>query len=308
MGLLDGKIAIVTGAGAGLGRAHALELARHGARVVVNDIGVALDGSDTGERPAEAVANEINAAGGEAVANFDNIASFAGAESLVTQAIEEWGQLDIVVNNAGILRDRMSWNISEEDWDAVINVHLKGHFAPSHFAARHWRARSKAGEAVSGRIINTSSEAGLYGNVGQSNYSAAKAGIAALTITMGRELSRIGVTVNAISPRALTRMTENLMGPLANVGDGEWSAVAPENVSPLVAWLASDEAGHVSGQNFVVWGDSIELASGWKVVEQVQAGGRAWQAEELTDAMKQLFAEHDPSVPPFGAAAPAVQQ
>ena len=202
MGSLDGKVAIVTGAGRGLGRSHALLLAEHGAKVVVNDLGGEWDGSGEDSRPAQQVVEEIKAAGGDAAANYDSAADWSGAEKLIRQAIDSFGGLDILINNAGILRDKMSFNMDESDWDSVINVHLKGHFAPSHHAARYWREKAKAGEALSARIVNTASEAGLYGNAGQANYGAAKAGIAALTIVMARELQRYGVTVNAISPRA----------------------------------------------------------------------------------------------------------
>lgn len=297
--MLDGKVAIVTGAGRGIGRAHALELARHGARVVVNDLGAARGGSATGQRPAQDVVDEIEAAGGEAAANDDDIATWQGAENLVKQAIGAFGRLDILVNNAGILRDRMSFNLEETDWDAVIAVHLKGHFAPSHFAARYWRERSKAGDAVAGRIINTASESGLFGNPGQANYAAAKAGIAALTLVLARELQRTNVTVNAIAPRARTRMTEELMAGFAPE-EGGWDPVAPENVSPLVAWLASDAAPHVSGQLFIVWGGEIALVEPWHIVASVDTGGRRWEVDELTGAVAELFAGRDPGVPPSG--------
>src|SRR6266480_501746 len=213
MGLLDGKVAVITGAGRGIGRTEALLLASEGASVVVNDVGAAVSGEASEERPAEEVVNEIKGAGGTAVANFDDITSWEGGQALINQATQELGGLDILVNNAGILRDRMSFNMEESDWDAVINVHLKGHFVPSRFAAAYWRQKSKeTGEPVNAKVINTASESGLYGNAGQLNYAAAKAGIAAMTIVLARELERFGVRVNAIAPVALTRLTDDLMG------------------------------------------------------------------------------------------------
>src|SRR5438067_2583955 len=220
MGLLDGKVAVITGAGRGIGRTEALLLASEGASVVVNDVGAAVSGETSEERPAEEVVNEIKAAGGTALANFDDITSWEGGEGLINQATQELGGLDILVNNAGILRDRMSFNMDEADWDAVINVHLKGHFVPSRFASAYWRQKSKeSGEPLNATIINTSSEAGLYGNAGQLNYGAAKAGIAAMTIILARELERFGVRSNAIAPRARTRMTEFLMGSVGAAAD-----------------------------------------------------------------------------------------
>jgi NAD(P)-dependent dehydrogenase (short-subunit alcohol dehydrogenase family) len=298
MGLLDGKVAIVTGAGRGIGRGHALALAREGAQIVVNDLGTAADGEGDDRRPAQLVVDEIVADGGSASVNGDDVASFTGAQRLVQQAVEDFGRLDILVNNAGILRDAMSFNMTEAEWDAVVNVHLKGHFAPAHFAAAHWRERSKAGEAVSGRIINTASESGLFGNPGQSNYAAAKAGIVALTLVLARELERFGVTVNAIAPRARTRMTESLFGDFGK--DQAFDPVDPEHISPLVAWLASDAAAHVSGQTFIAWGAQIQVVRGFEVVGEIDAGGRRWDPSELTDATKELFATRDPGVPPFG--------
>src|ERR687898_147523 len=215
---LDGKVAIVTGAGRGIGREHALALAEAGARVVVNDLGGSLAGDGADTTPAQSVVDEIAAAGGEAVANADDVSDFDAAEHLVGQALEEYGRLDLLVNNAGILRDRMLVNMTEDEWDAVITVHLKGHFAPTRHAAAYWRARSKDGEEVRGRVINTSSPSGVFGNVGQVNYGAAKAGIAAFTIIAAQELARYGVTVNAIAPGARTRMTENLGGPRPEPG------------------------------------------------------------------------------------------
>jgi NAD(P)-dependent dehydrogenase (short-subunit alcohol dehydrogenase family) len=296
--LLDGKVAIVTGAGRGLGRSHALALAAEGARVVVNDPGISRDGSATeGDRPAQQVVDEIVAAGGEAVANFDSVADWRAAEALIQQAVDAFGGLDILVNNAGILRDKMSFNIDEEDWDAVITVHLKGHFAPSTFAARYWRARSKAGDEVYGRIINTSSESGLYGNVGQVNYAAAKSGIASMTLVMARELQRVGVTVNAIAPRARTRMTEDL-APYSERERGDYDDRAPENISPVVVWLASPEAADITGQVFAVRGPIVQLVHGFEPGPTIDAGGRAWNADELVSQGRKLFDKRGPGLPP----------
>src|SRR4051794_2420924 len=251
MSNLDGKVAIVTGAGRGLGRSHALLLAREGAQVVVNDPGGEWDASGSDNRPAQQVVEEIEAMGGKAVANFDSCSSWKGAEGLINQAVETFGDLNVLVNNAGILRDKMMFNMDESDWDSVIDVHLKGHFAPSHFAAKYWRAKSKAGEAVYGRVINTASESGLFGNAGQINYAAAKAGIAAMTIVIGRELAKIGVTSNSIAPRARTRMTEGTFGDFGKADESGFDPMAPENVSPLIAWLAGPSASNNTGQVFI---------------------------------------------------------
>jgi len=298
MGMLDGKTAIVTGAGRGIGREEALLLAAEGARVIVNDVGASRAGEGADVHPAEQTVQDIKSAGGEAALNTDDVSSWAGAEALVAQAVDAWGQLDILVNNAGILRDKMSFNMDESDWDDVIRVHLKGHFAMSHFAATHWRNRAKGGEEVSGRIINTASEAGLFGNAGQANYGAAKAGIAAMTVILGRELERYGVTVNAISPRARTRMTEDLFGAMAKAEEGKFDAFAPENVAPLVAFLASDAAADVNGQNFVVFGGSVWVMQGWKPAGELKRDAR-WTPKELADNKATLFASHPSGLPPF---------
>ena len=259
--LCEGKIAIVTGAGRGIGREHAMSLARHGAKVVVNDLGGERDGTGTDVSPAQQVVDEIVAGGGEAIANGDNVADWDGAKRMVDMAIETFGGLDAVVNNAGILRDRMLANMTEQEWDAVINVHLKGTFAPARHAAAYWREQSKAGHAVAGRIVNTSSVSGIYGNVGQSNYGAAKAGIAAFTQITSMELSRYGVTVNAVAPVALTRMTEDL-GPAPET-DEEREARSPKWIAPIVTWLVSDEAADVTGRIFEASGQFLAVAEGW---------------------------------------------
>jgi 3-oxoacyl-[acyl-carrier protein] reductase len=292
MGSLDGKVAIVTGAGRGIGRGEALLLAGQGAKVVVNDLGVPSEGEGADKSPAQEVVDEIIAAGGEAAANYDDVASWPGAEGLVDQAVDGFGRLDILVNNAGILRDGMSFNLSEEEWDSVIRVHLKGHFAPSRFAAVHWRERSKAGEPVAGRIINTSSESGLFGNAGQSNYAAAKAGIASMTIVLARELQKYGVTVNAIAPRARTRLTATVAGAdqMMAAKEGEFDAWSPDNMAPLIGFLASDAAADVSGQVFVMWGDSVYLMRGWSLANELSAGRKRWTVDDLIARKAELFA------------------
>jgi NAD(P)-dependent dehydrogenase (short-subunit alcohol dehydrogenase family) len=259
--LNEGRVAIVTGAGRGIGREHALLLAHHGAKVVVNDLGGDMAGEGADVSPAQSVVEEIKAMGGEAVVNGDDISDWDGAERLVTQAIDEFGGLDIVINNAGILRDRMLTNMTEAEWDAVIKVHLKGTFAPCRHAAAYWRDRSKAGETNVARIINTASPSGIYGNVGQTNYGAAKAGIASFTIIAAKELGRYGVTVNCIAPAALTRLTENLgMGQAPEEIKEQMSA---SHIAPVVVWLASPDAGHVTGRVFDVSGRMLSVSEGW---------------------------------------------
>ncbi len=260
--LCDGRVAIVTGAGRGIGREHALMLAAHGAKVVVNDLGGARDGTGASVGPAEEVVAEIRAAGGQAVANGDNVAEFAGAERMIRRAIDAFGRLDVLVNNAGILRDRMLVNMAEAEWDAVIAVHLKGTFGPAHFAAAYWRDRAKAGERPNARIVNTTSVSGLYGNPGQTNYGAAKAGIAALTIIAARELARYGVTVNAVAPGALTRMTEDL-GGFGEASEEDKAAMHPRWVAPIVTWLASSESAGVTGRVFEASGRVFAIAESW---------------------------------------------
>ena len=261
MGICDGRVAIVTGAGRGIGRGHALLLAAQGAKVVVNDLGGSRDGSGSDAGPAQDVVDEVKALGGEAVANTDDISDFKGAESLVGAAVDAFGRLDVLINNAGILRDRMLVNMTEAEWDAVIQVHLKGTFAPAHFAANHWRDRSKAGDEVDARIINTTSPSGIYGNVGQTNYGAAKAGIAAFTIIASKELGRYGVTVNAIAPAALTRMTEDL--GMGGASEETKETMSPRHIAPVVCWLASPLSASVTGRVFDVSGRMLSVSEGW---------------------------------------------
>jgi short-subunit dehydrogenase len=259
--LCEGRVAIVTGAGRGIGREHALSLAAHGAKVVVNDLGGNVDGTGGDLSPAQQVVNEIKAMGGEAIANGESVSDWEGAQRLVNAAIETFGDLHVVVNNAGILRDRVLVNMTEAEWDAVINVHLKGTFAPSRWAAAYWREQSKAGKPVSGRIINTTSVSGIYGNPGQTNYGAAKAGIAAFTNIAALELHRYGVTVNAVGPVALTRMTEGL-GPAPET-DEEREMRSPRWIAPIVTWLASEESKDVTGRVFEASGQVLAVAEGW---------------------------------------------
>ena len=299
MGLVDGRVVVVTGAGRGIGRAHALAFAAEGARVVVNDIGVGLDGS-AGDSPAHEVVEQIKAAGGEAITNGDDIADWNGATNLIQTAVDTFGGLDVLVNNAGFIRDRMLANTSEEEWDAVIRVHLKGHFAPLRHAAQYWRAQSKEGKPVDARIINTSSAAGLQGSVGQGNYSAAKAGIAALTLVAAAEMGRYGVTVNAIAPAARTRMTEKVFAETMAQPEDGFDAMAPENVSPLVVWLGSAESKDVTGKVFEVEGGVIRVAEGWAHGPQVDKGVR-WDPAELGPVVADLLGKARAPVPVYGA-------
>ena len=290
--LLAGRVAIITGAGRGIGRAHALELASHGAKVVVNDFGVSLAGEGTGESPADEVAALIREAGGEAVANGADVADFAQAEAMVRQAIDTFGALDILVNNAGFVRDRMLVNTSEEEWDAVIRVHLKGHFAPLRHVGAYWRAEAKEGRQRAARVVNTSSGAGLQGSVGQATYSAAKAGIAGLTLVAAQEMGRYGVTVNAIAPVARTRMTE---------GAFDTSAMAvPEDNSPVVAWLASEEAADVTGRVIEVDGSTMTVENGWAHGPSRDAGAR-WRAADVGVGLREMLAEAPTPEPVYGA-------
>ncbi|GLW99212.1 SDR family oxidoreductase [Microtetraspora sp. NBRC 16547] len=295
------RVIIVTGAGRGLGRAHALEFARQGAKVVVNDLGVSRSGEGGSAAPAQQVVEEIRALGGEAVAEGSDIATDAGARALVSTALETFGRLDVLVNNAGFLRDRMLVNLSEEEWDAVMRVHLKGHFLPLKHAGLHWRAESKAGGRPDARVINTSSGAGLLGSVGQGNYSAAKAGIVGLTLVAAAELGRYGVTVNAIAPAARTRMTEQVFAAtMAAPEEGAFDAMAPENVSPLVVWLGSAESRDVTGRVFEVEGGRICVMDGFRRGPSTDKGAR-WNPAELGAEIGGLLKEAARPEPVYGA-------
>jgi NAD(P)-dependent dehydrogenase (short-subunit alcohol dehydrogenase family) len=280
MGLLEGKVAIVTGSGRGIGREHALALARAGAKVVVNDLGGSLGGEGADATPAQEVVAEIEALGSEAVADGENVADFEAARRLVAHAVDAFGRLDILVNNAGILRDRMLVNMEESEWDAVIAVHLKGHFAPTRHAAAHWRDRAKAGEDVRARVINTSSPSGVFGNVGQANYGAAKAGIAAFTMIAAQELGRYGVTVNCIAPNARTRMTESAFDLPDD--DGGFDPLAPVNNTPIVVALCADAAQGITGQVFHIFGGAVNMLQSWSPGE-LFARDDGWDAEELLE-------------------------
>lgn len=289
MGALEGRVAIVTGAGRGLGREHALLFGVEGAKVVVNDLGGAADGTGSDLGPAEEVVAEIRAAGGEAVANTDNVADWEGAQRLVNTAIEEFGDLHVLVNNAGILRDRVLVNMTEDEWDAIMHVHLRGHFCPTRFAAAYWRERSKAGDEVKASVINTSSGAGLLGNFGQTNYSSAKAGIAAFSMVAAQELGRYGVRVNALAPMARTRLTLQTPGLEDAVAAPEegFDVWHPGNVSPLVAYLATAECPFTGG----VWhvgGHEVALYEGWRLLEPLSAEDR-FTVEELAERAPQLM-------------------
>jgi NAD(P)-dependent dehydrogenase (short-subunit alcohol dehydrogenase family) len=307
--LLAGKVAVITGAGRGIGREEALLFAQSGARVVVNDLGGEWDGSGRDKRPAAAVVAEIEAAGGDASAHFDDISEAEGADSLVRMAIDRWGRLDIAVNNAGILRDRMVFNMPVEDWDLVLKVHLRGHFLVTRAACRHFRERARK-EQPGGRIVNTTSPSGLLGNGGQSNYAAAKAGIAAFTQVVALEMRRYGVMCNAISPGARTRLTEKTFGQMG--GDGAaFDALDPANVAPLAMFLASDLSEGITGQVFGMQGGIVELFEGWRSAARISRDGR-WSARDLNAAMPGLFAGNETAYAPapsvFKAAVPAAQR
>jgi NAD(P)-dependent dehydrogenase (short-subunit alcohol dehydrogenase family) len=302
-GTCTGRVVVITGAGNGIGRAHALAFAAQGAKVVVNDLGGARDGGGSsvdGSGPAQAVVDEIAAAGGQAVANTDDISSWAGAQRLISQAVEAFGGLDVVVNNAGILRDRMIVTMTEPDWDAVIGVHLKGTFAVLHHAAAYWRQRAKEGHVNDARVINTTSPSGLFGNPGQANYGAAKAGIASLTIIAARELDRYGVTVNAIAPTALTRMTEDIEMMRAAAASTDLS---PEAISPLVVWLGSAESREVTGRVFGVWGNAITVLEGWVNGPSISADTR-WDPAALSAVIPDLLDQAAPNADPLGTRKP----
>ncbi len=282
--LVEGRVAIVTGAGRGIGREHALMLAAKGAKVVVNDLGGDVDGSGGDVSPAQTVVNEIEGMGGEAIVNGGNVADFNDAEAMIQQAVDTFGRLDILINNAGILRDRMIFKMEESDWDAVINVHLKGTYAPTHHAAKYWREQSKAGDQPDARIINTSSPSGIYGNVGQANYGAAKAGIAAFTTIVAMELANYGVTANAIAPAAYTRMTENLPG-WDQLTDEQKGGMDPRWIANLVTWLASPESAKVTGRVFDVVGDRVGVSEGWVLGPQ---GKQTDEPDDMGDIMREI--------------------
>ena len=287
MASLEGKVAIVTGAGRGIGREHALALARARASLVINDRGGTLAGEGEDASPAQEVVNEIVADGGQAVASYGDVSDFGAAEEMIDRAVDRYGGLDILVLNAGILRDRMLVNMTEEEWDAVIAVHLKGHFAPLRHAAAYWRERSKAGDEVRGRVITTASPSGVFGNVGQANYGAAKAGIAGLTLIAAQELERYGVTVNCLAPNARTRMTEETFGELARPEDG-FDPLDPGNMSPLVVALAADEAQDITGQCFFVWGGVVNVLQPWQAGDAFVSDER-WDADALLAALRERF-------------------
>ena len=286
MGVLEGKVAVVTGAGRGLGRSHALALAEEGAKVVVNDLGAELDGRGGSLDPADNVVKEIKAAGGEAVANYENVVDFQGAKRIIDCAIDSFGKLDILVNNAGFVRDKIAFNMSEEDWDAVVAVHLKGAFNCGRWACSYFREQSKEGKLENGRIISTTSHSGLMGNVGQANYGSAKAGVAALTIIWAMEMERYKVTCNAIAPMARTRMTEVNIGP-PPTGKGQFDEFAPENVSPLVVYLASDQAQNITGRVLSIRGGKLELFQPWQIGKSIDIG-RRWTVTEIGERIHEL--------------------
>jgi len=297
MGLFDGKVALVTGAGRGIGRSESLILAREGAKVVVNDLGGSGAGEGADSTPAQQVVDEIKAGGGDAVANYDDCASWSGAEAMVRQAIDTFGGIDVLICNAGILRDKMSFNMSEEEFDAVIRVHLKGHFAPIRFASAYWRAKAKeSGEPADAAIVTTASESGLYGNAGQANYAAAKAGIASLTIVLARELERSGVRVNSIAPVAATR----LLGTVATPELTENPMMSPDNPAAGAVWLASPLAEGITGQVLKIAGGKAQIVEGWHPVTQISSDDK-WTIQSLADKRSLLFKDRDPGVPPFRA-------
>ena len=302
MGMLDGKVAIVTGAGHGIGRAHAMELAKHGARVVVNDLGGSVTGEGQG-RDADLTVGIIEQRGGEAVANYEDVADHEGAGRMIAQAVDTWGRLDVLLTNAGIVRDSAIWNMSESDFDAVLRVHLKGMWSPCHHAARHWRQVNKdTGRPVGGRVITTTSGAGLVGNFGQTNYATAKAGVAGFTQTLSLELWKLGVTVNAVGPAAATRITATMPGapPVIEpdeIPEDEWNRMDPAVSSPLVAWLASDESAHVTGQVIRAVAEDIVWMTGWTNGATLSNGGKRWDATKLgTQLATDVFGTRAPGL------------
>jgi NAD(P)-dependent dehydrogenase (short-subunit alcohol dehydrogenase family) len=300
MGILDGKVAIVTGAGRGLGRTHALELAAEGAKVVVNDLGGEADGTGESKSPAGQVVKEIKDAGGEAVVNYNSVTDHQAAKEIIDTAINSFGRLDILVNNAGFLRDRMIFKMTEEEWDNVIAVHLKGTFNCGRWACLYFYEQSKAGNPINGRLINTVSHAGLGGNTGQSNYGAAKGGIASLTMVWGREMTKYNVTSNAVAPMARSRMTLGASMTAEMMGekppeDGSFDTFAPENLSPLVAYLASDAAQDITGRVFTIFGSKVQVFIPWTPGNTIDIG-RKWTVKDLDERIRELG---DPSMPPF---------
>jgi NAD(P)-dependent dehydrogenase (short-subunit alcohol dehydrogenase family) len=298
--MLDGKVAIVTGAGHGIGRGHAMELAKHGAKVVVNDLGGSERGEGTGSA-AEDTVKLISDRGGVAVPNFADVSDYDLSGAMVQQAIDEFGKLDILVNNAGIVRDAAIWNMKVEDWDAVMKVHVRGTWCPTHHASKHWRERAKEGP-LRARIVNTTSGAGLGGNFGQTSYATAKAAIVGMTLTLAQELYKTGVTANCIGPAGLTRITATMPGSEPamepdTVPDGEWNAMDPKNSSPVVAWLASDDAQYVTGQVIRVIHDRIILMQGWTEKKSISSGDKAWNAEDLPSIMAtEIFGSRHPGM------------
>ncbi len=300
-GICEGRVAIVTGAGRGLGRAYALGLAREGAKVVVNDLGVGTHGeADQPDQPAAQVVAEIKAMGGDAVANYDDVADFDAAKRIVDTALENFGDLHAVVNNAGFVRDRMFVSCTAEEWDAIIRVHLRGHFAVSNWACQHWRGQQKQGKTVDARIINTSSGAGLQGSIGQSAYSAAKGGIASLTLVQASELARYGITANALAPNARTRMTETAFAEMMKVKENTFDIFDPDNTAPLVSWLVSPQSRGVTGQVFELLGGKLMLSEGWSDGPSQDKGAR-WEAREIGAVVDDLLARRNPAKPVYGA-------
>jgi len=294
MGALDGKVAIITGSGRGIGRGMALLFAQEGAKVVVVDPGVNVDGTGHDNGPADQVVDEIKAGGGEASPCYESVATMQGGEKIVQTALDAFGRLDILVNNAGILRDRMIFNMSEEEWDAVVAVHLKGTFNCTRHACEYWREEHKKGNVLNGRVINTSSDSGLLGNVGQTNYGAAKAAVAALAVIVDGEMRKYGVTANAIAPVARTRLTVDATPQTAAMmgepAEGEFDLFSPRNVAPLIVWLASDDAADVHGEVFRVGGGTVWLMQGWHSVGRVKSQG-TWEADGLGRQLKSLLAK-----------------
>ncbi len=299
MGICDGRVVVITGAGRGLGRAHALAFAAEGAKVVVNDLGASLQGEGIDLSPAQEVVNEITAAGGEAIVNGDDISDWDGAGSLVQAAIDTFGGLDTVVTNAGIVRDRMFVNMTVDDWDAVIRVHLRGTFCPVKRAVEYWRAESKAGNQRAARIVTTSSGAGLMGSIAQTNYATAKAGIATFTINIAAELGRIGVTANSIAPSARSRMTEEAFADMMAPVESGFDAMDPANISPIVVWLGSEQSSHVTGRVFECAGGELSVLDGWQHGAPVDKGAR-WEPSELGSVVDQLIADSPTPAPVYG--------